>query len=114
MNELWTEGEPTVTGYYLVLVRAHGHPQGNPWVFLARVVIDDRDVPPEERVNYGRPLYMDHHSGSGKWDAYTGGHVVGYCDPTPENFARALTETQEFYEAQRNTELFLWSGNRNS
>lgn len=29
MSDLWTEGEPQETGYYLVLVRTRGHPEGN-------------------------------------------------------------------------------------
>lgn len=98
MNDLWIEGEPSETGYYLVLVRTQGHPQGNPWPFLARVIVDDRDVPQDDLLNYGRPVYMNHHSGDDKWRAYTGGYVVAHCSPTPENFARALQETKDFYD----------------
>ena len=69
MSGLWTEGEPGSTGYYLVLVRGRGHPDGNPWPFFARVVI--------EKIANGRPIYMDHHSGDDKWRAYTGGPSDG-------------------------------------
>jgi len=87
----WTPGEPSHTGYYLVLVRTGGRPEGNPWPFLARVIVDPT-------IAQGRTIYMDHHSGDDCWRKYTGGHVVAYCAPTPENFAAAFAEVQERYD----------------
>ena len=85
----WNEGEPAETGHYLVQVRTQGHPEGNPWVFLAKVLVDPKLFP--------NPVYTDHHGGNDKWRQYRGGQVVGWCDPTPENFASAFAELQEFY-----------------
>jgi len=90
---MWIEGEPSETGYKLVLVRSQGHPKGNPWVFLARVIVDPK-------ILHGRPIYMDHYAGDDCWRKYTGGHVVAYCAPTPENFAAAFSEVEAFYDAQ--------------
>lgn len=87
----WHEGEPTQTGYYLVQVRTQGHPEGNPWVFLAKVVVDTTTHP--------TPIYMDHHGGNDRWSQYLGGSVTAWCEPTPENFASTFAEIQEFYNA---------------
>jgi len=88
---MWTEGEPDEPGYKLVLVRSQGNPKGNPWMFLAKVIID-----PE--IAQGRAVYMDHHSGDDCWRKYMGGHVVAHCDPTPENFGAAFGEIESFYD----------------
>lgn len=90
-NPIWTEGEPAESGYYLILVCGGSeNPNGCPWVFLSRVIVDQAiDI---------MPIYMDHHGGTDRWRQYTGGTAMAYCDPTPENFASAFEEVKNFHD----------------